>query len=245
MGYGIKNGGGSGENITPELTLQTQKLDNLSESLEGKGVLTKRGVFNWYKYTSENGNYLETVVSNMPDTYPEFGQHTDGFWYEKQAPNEPMWLTTESGELIAPIYPQKMDIELPTATASQIDSSVTAFTARGLERGSGKVVKKLLYGSYLTRFDAGNNRYYADIQVGDITKISAIHAVANGVNGEKVGLTITLKKDDDPLGYIISTFSTDDATPVQTEHVITDGVLRLEAFGSQYTKINYLIFEEN
>lgn len=115
--------GGGGEDVTPEVTAQTPKVENLLKALKNKV-------------------------------------------------NEPLWLANDEGEIITPLIP----VDQPVQTS---------------------------------------------------------------------GLTITVKKDDNPLGYVITSLSVNDTAPVKTENTITNGVLKLEAFGAQYTGIEYSILEEN
>lgn len=156
----------------------------------------------------------------------------------------PKWILNKDGEVLAPVVRAEEDPPLPTATSGAVAAGYTAFGADGLVEGSGKIVKWLEYGRATTRFDAGNGRYYFELPI-NISKISTISAVANGTSGTKSGLTITVKKADNPLGYTITTLCVDDMMPIQTEHVITNGKLRLEAFGDVNTKVDYSILEEN
>lgn len=157
----------------------------------------------------------------------------------------PKWLVDEVGEILAPVVKSDEETETPTAHSPQIAAGYTGYTDNGFVIGEGKVVKTLEYGRVITRHIAENGRYYFELPV-SVGKISAISAIANSVDaGGKAGLTITVKRSDNDLGYSIISLSVDNTAPVQTEHVIEDGILRLEAFGKQYTAIDYLILEEN
>lgn len=159
----------------------------------------------------------------------------------------PKWLVDESGEILAPVVKSDEETETPTAHSPQIAAGYTGYTDNGFVVGEGKIVKLLEYGVVLARYASENaGRYLYDVPNIVASKISSISAVANSKDaGGKAGLTITVKKSDNELGYSIISFSADDTEPVQTDHVIEDGILRLEAFGKQYTKITYAILEEN
>ena len=34
-------------------------------------------------YSTQKGDYIETVTADAPDAYPADGVHTDGYWYVK------------------------------------------------------------------------------------------------------------------------------------------------------------------
>ena len=156
----------------------------------------------------------------------------------------PKFLALANGDLV-PLVKADTEIPTPTAHAPQIAAGYSAFTDEGLVEGSGKVVKKLVYGYTLARYQAENGRYYVELQDIDVSKISDISAVANSVDADgKAGLTITVKGSED-LSYSVVSLSVDDTAPIQTDHTIENGVLRLEAFGKQYSKIIYSILEEN
>lgn len=159
----------------------------------------------------------------------------------------PKWLVDEVGEILAPVVKSDEETETPTAHSPQIAAGYTGYTDNGFVVGEGKIVKNLRYGVVLARNKSDTDgRYYFDLSDVFISKISNISAVANSQDaGGNAGLTITVKESDNDLGYSIVSLSADDTAPVQTEHVVENGVLRLEAFGKQYTKITYAILEEN
>lgn len=126
--------GGGGEKLTEEINANATKVDTLLAKITGKGVFTENGVFVWYKYDSEGGNYIETVVSNVPDAYPN-GAGTDGFWYEKQSPATGDTYLISDGENL---YPTTLVDDPPlnlTATKNDVRLGKTAILSGGLETG--------------------------------------------------------------------------------------------------------------
>lgn len=105
-------GGGGGENVKPEVDIQTALIEDIKESLVGKatganatedtilegysayvgqelvvGKYKPHGLYVWkkYEYDSESsavGDFIEYVISDASDTYPDGGAQ-DGYWYEK------------------------------------------------------------------------------------------------------------------------------------------------------------------
>lgn len=73
----VKEGG---ENIDPELTTLEGTLQEILDILPFKGAMAS-GQYVWKKLTAEGGEFLDYVVSNDAEAYPDGGMR-DGFYYE-------------------------------------------------------------------------------------------------------------------------------------------------------------------
>ena len=104
------NIGGGGENVKPEVDIQTPLIEDIKESLVGKatganatadtilegysayvgqelvvGTYNPHGLYVWKKYEYESstvGDFVDYVVSDTETAYPDGGAQ-EGYWYEK------------------------------------------------------------------------------------------------------------------------------------------------------------------
>lgn len=85
----------------------------------GEGLIVRRGgsgksegQFVWEKLTAEGGEFVDYVVADVEDSYPNGGE-LDGYWYEVYETAEPM---PEQGIFLYGLtsnYPQTLEITLP------------------------------------------------------------------------------------------------------------------------------------
>lgn len=108
------NIGGGGENVKPEVDIQTPLIEDIKESLVGKatganatadtilegysayvgqelvvGTYNPHGLYVWKKYEYESstvGDFVDYVVSDTETEYPD-GDVQDGYYYEKVSGN--------------------------------------------------------------------------------------------------------------------------------------------------------------
>ena len=117
------NIGGSGENVKPEVDIQTPLIEDIKEILVGKatganatedtilegysayvgqelvvGTYKPHGLYVWKKYEYESstvGDFVDYVVSDTETEYPD-GDVQDGYWYEKVSEGIPLSLFSAS-----------------------------------------------------------------------------------------------------------------------------------------------------
>lgn len=111
------NIGGSGENVKPEVDIQTPLIEDIKEILVGKatganatadtilegysayvgqelvvGKYKPHGLYVWKKYEYESstvGDFVDYVVSDTETAYPDGGMQ-GGYWYEKVVDGIPL-----------------------------------------------------------------------------------------------------------------------------------------------------------
>lgn len=117
------NIGGGGENVKPEVDIQTPLIEDIKESLVGKatganatedtilegysayvgqelveGKYKPHGLYVWKKYEYESstvGDFVDYVVSDTETAYPDGGMQ-EGYWYEKVSEGIPLSLFNAS-----------------------------------------------------------------------------------------------------------------------------------------------------
>ena len=71
------------EKLSPVLQASNLDLDAILSMAEGlpRGEDFKHGMYVWKKLTAEGGDFVDYVVADTEDAYPDGGEQ-DGYWYE-------------------------------------------------------------------------------------------------------------------------------------------------------------------
>ena len=91
--------GVNGEDLTETEVRQDAAVDDLYRKVMRKVADHKgEGQYIWKKMTTENGDFIDYVVSNDTEAFPNGGIHTDDYWYKLIV--QPVDLADEIDDLI-------------------------------------------------------------------------------------------------------------------------------------------------